>query len=1010
VPVLLEDSQAQRSPANDSEVSAVHRLGPQEYIRQLVHGSKRLLSERRIITTLFADIVDSTSLAERQDPEDVTTIMNSAFEALTKPVTRYEGTMARLMGDGVLCLFGAPTAHEDDALRACLAALEIVEGMRQLSEQLQVRYSLSSFAVRVGVSTGLAVVGEVGTEVRAEYTAMGDSVNLASRLQRQAKPDSILICEKTWENVKHSFEAEDAGYLEIKGKATPVRGYRLLRRMKQSTGDYTFAPLVGRELELGQLEKLIRDLRQNRGAILCISGEAGIGKSRLLREARLITDGEIKWADARCHSYTSEISYWAARGILRSLIGIDELTPPKTAVQQLRQITEQTSVPSGRAEPRSQTGTQPTPDLLALASLSYLLHLPLTPEEQAFIDSRKGQLLQQDIQSAYYRQVRSAAVANPLVLVWEDVHWIDPPSFQVLEALFSLCLEVPLLLVLTSRPEPGLVRDLMMKWRDDSHRRFREIQLSALDAKTSTTLLQHLFNDATIAEEALKSVLSIAGGNPFFLEEMSRALAETRQDRSSPSDELPADALVEFMVPRSVQAAVLSRVDRLSFRHKRVLQIASVVGRTFMREVLRKTVEPEMDTDQLDYALRMLEKRNYVECAPLQVEAHQPDSSAASNPIRTMQVNQSGCSNWAKGRRACISDQQIAFRHAITAEVVYQSLLKSERKRLHQRGGESIEELFVDCIDEVVPSLAYHFIRGTDSAKAGEYLCRTGNQSVEVFALDRAHKCYSKALQLAESNKQNISDSTLLRRINEGLGDIHYFSSEYQLALDHYDKSLQTEGNSRRQATLFRKKGRVFEKWGHHDRARECFEHGLDTMKSDFDEKEAGRIYAGLCMSYLHSGDLDTADELGRLALLLNQEAQDKMGIAEAHNNLGMVLIRKKDWEGAWKHYKQSRKIYERIGDRYGLASCYNNMGVLATNQADWRLALKCFHRSLGFFKELKNQHGMARVYDNLCQVFHRQGDSKRADRYLAKAVKILADISADHSGLHAELWQSGVW
>src|SRR5574341_315527 len=285
-PVHATDAESQKSSGEESTLAAFSRLGPQEYVRHLMHCGERLFSERRIVTTLFADIVDSTSLAEKLDPEDVTSIMNSAFQALTEPIIRYEGTLARLMGDGVLCLFGAPVAHEDDTKRACMAALEIIERVEHLSKKLQSGYLLPSFEVRVGISTGLAVVGEVGTEYRTEYTAMGDSVNLASRLQREAKPNSILICKQSWRQIKSDFETKHMGLIYIRGKAEPIYVYQLLSRARKPIEERTFTPLVGRDSELHQLQELVYGLSQNRGALLTLSGEAGIGKSRLLRETR----------------------------------------------------------------------------------------------------------------------------------------------------------------------------------------------------------------------------------------------------------------------------------------------------------------------------------------------------------------------------------------------------------------------------------------------------------------------------------------------------------------------------------------------------------------------------------------------------------------------------------------------------------------------------------------------------------------------------------------------------
>lgn len=1008
--VVTGTAPVEKTTRRNTGASVFHRLGPTEYVRHLLNGAERLLSERRTVTTLFADIVDSTSLAEKLDPEDVTAIMNKAFQVLTEPVRRYEGTLARLMGDGVLCLFGAPVAHEDDAARACRSALEIVVGVERLSDQLRDTYGLDSFEVRIGISTGLAVVGEVGTENRAEYTAMGNSVNLASRLQGTAKPNSILICQETRQQVNRIFDTEDMGLFEIKGKAAPVPAYRLVGLTTHLIEEQSRAPFVGRTAELQQMKELLHGLRENRGALLCLAGGAGIGKSRLLWEARQSAPKEISWAEIRCHSYTREMSYWAARGMLQNCLGIKPFTPQDLSAQLLSDSLNRIIANAQLTQSTSKQDAHRVPDPSVFASLTYLLHLPLSDEEQAVIRSRKGEALQHDILFAYRQHVRVSASARPLVMVWEDAHWIDPPSLRILKALVPLCGEVPLFIVLTARPEIGPVRELREELRNDPHQPFVEIELSPLSPQISSRLLRHLLANAKIPEDVFAQLLSTAGGNPFFLEEMFRDLTDAGFDGLRRNADLPAQTLKEFAVPSSVQAVIMSRIDRLAFQQKKTLQVASAASGAFMRDVLYHVLEPDISGEELDDALQTLEERGLIQRVSIHDESLSSDSSMEAATADAGQTAQPPASADEIGEQQEAGDKQFIFTHTMIAEVVYQSLLRAERKRLHQLVGETIETLFTERIDEFVQTLAYHFERGGDVGRAVKYLFFAGAQSAEFFALDTAREYYTRALRLAASDKEDAIDPVFLRRLPEAFGDIHYFSSEYEEALHQYDNALHKEKGRKHQATLLRKKGKVLEKWGRYDLAREAFELALKVMEAAFDEREAGQIYTGLCLVHLHNGDLSTAAELGGVALKMNQSAQDELAIAEASNNLGVILAKKEDWKNARRHYLQAQKIYERMGNRYGLATCYNNRGVLASNQGEYERALRWFRKSVRIFETLGNQHGMARAYDNMSQAFYRKGDSMRSEKYVERAVKILSELSGDRAAPSAELWQSGIW
>src|SRR5688572_25045073 len=321
------------SPAQPSGGAADHlhtRLQqyiPRELLAKLeaARASQSLGAERRVVTILFCDVEGSTALAENLDPEDWAEIMNDAFAFLITPVYKYEGTLARLMGDAILAFFGAPIAHEDDPRRAVLAGLEIAEGIKPYREQVRKERGIK-FDVRVGINTGLVVVGEVGSDLRVEYTAMGDAVNLASRIEQRAEPGSVHISGNTYKSVHNLFHFESLGEIEVKGKAEPVAAYRVIAAREGAVPtrgiEGLSSPLVGRDAQMQTLKSNLEELGGGRGQIVSVMGEAGLGKSRLVAELRKALPSNVSWHEGRSLSYETTTPYAPINDLLRSLFGL----------------------------------------------------------------------------------------------------------------------------------------------------------------------------------------------------------------------------------------------------------------------------------------------------------------------------------------------------------------------------------------------------------------------------------------------------------------------------------------------------------------------------------------------------------------------------------------------------------------------------------------------------------------------------------------------------------------
>src|SRR2546428_1873477 len=401
------------------------------------------VSERRPITVLFANIAGSTSIAERLDPEDWTILVGEAFQRMNRTIERYGGNIARLMGDGVLAFFGAPTAHEDDPERAVRCGLDLVRAIDELDASKHLPEA-DMLKVRVGINTGQVVVGVVGTETASEYTAMGDTVNVAARMQASARPGSVLVTSATYRFISSLVEAVDVGQLELKGKSETVHAYEITGLKQGASHTRGLAgvrsPMVGRDAQLDQLAQAFQVAKAGQGRVACIVGEPGMGKSRLLAELRATLERDEhppRWAEGRCLSYGETIPYHLVIDLIRSIIGVTETTDEPQVAQAL-----DTFVNANSREDCTDT----------CAYLGHLLSLRLSPDMKARISQMEIETVKRYM-AAVVQVVRAATAGGPAVMVCDDIHWSDTASADALLQVIHTVAGLPVLFILSSRPE-----------------------------------------------------------------------------------------------------------------------------------------------------------------------------------------------------------------------------------------------------------------------------------------------------------------------------------------------------------------------------------------------------------------------------------------------------------------------------------------------------------------------------------------------------------------------------
>ena len=583
--------QAPSSPTTvprSAGLEAMRRAAPSDMARKILADRERMEGERKRVTALFADIVGSTGLAEAMDPEDWREVVGGAHQRVSAAVYGYEGTIAQLLGDGVLAFFGAPLTHEDDPERAVRAALAILESIRAYGADLVAAGRVPHFDMRVGLNTGLVVVGNIGSDLHMEYLAVGDTVNLAARVQSAADPDTVLITENTQRLTSSLFECEDRGRIAVKGKSAEVHVFRVLAERKGAARSRGIAgldsPMVGRRREYATLLQILADLRQGHGATVAIIGEAGLGKSRLIAEWRrddLAPGGQspLRWVEGRCLSYGSTMAHHLSTEILRGLVDAAPDASPAETQAALRATLDS-------ALPEESNEVYPY--------LAHLLGLELDEEAAARVKYLDGPALQARYIASYVRLIRGLCAAVPTVVVCEDLHWADPSSVELGRQILPIVGEVALAIVLVTRPEkdaPGW--KLIQTARDTAGAGALEIYLAPLTEADTQELVQNLLEIGSLPEDLRLLIRSRAEGNPFFVEEVLRMLIdqgvlERRDDGWHLTGEVES-----LEIPDTLQGVLAARIDRLPEEVKRTLQVASVIGRTFQVRVLEEVLQQQ---------------------------------------------------------------------------------------------------------------------------------------------------------------------------------------------------------------------------------------------------------------------------------------------------------------------------------------------------------------------------------------------------------------------------------
>jgi class 3 adenylate cyclase len=565
----------------DASLTALRQELAEIEKREAVQSALR--GERKQVTVMFADISGFTAMSEKLDPEEVRSMINACFERLGVVIDRYEGHIDKFIGDEIMALFGAPIAHENDPERALRAALDMMAALAEFNAEHAARIP-KPLALHFGINTGLVIAGGIGTSQRQDYSVMGDAVNLASRLEGLSEAGEILVGENTYRLTAPLFEFEALKPVKVKGKENPIQVYQVLRA-KAAAGQVRgieglTSPLVGRQAEMEILETALSQAHQGQGGVITIIGEAGIGKSRLIAEASLNGrfDDRVRWAEGRAVSYGENASYLVTRRLFCDLLSLEpEARPAEIGAALQAEV--------NRLFPDHPDDIYPF--------LGHMLEVPLSTDEARQVKYLEGDALHRQILASTRRFLSASAMDEPLILVWEDLHWADPSSLALLEALLPLTQTYPVLLLLAYRPrQEKRIWVFHEKARQLLDAALTCIELTPLTLDESRQLLDNLLGGGDLGPRTVELILNKAEGNPFYIEEVIRSLIDHAMlRRADDSQGWTVVGNVETVeIPDTLQGVIMSRIDRLNPEMKHLLQIASVIGRNFPYRVLDRIV------------------------------------------------------------------------------------------------------------------------------------------------------------------------------------------------------------------------------------------------------------------------------------------------------------------------------------------------------------------------------------------------------------------------------------
>jgi class 3 adenylate cyclase/tetratricopeptide (TPR) repeat protein len=869
---------------------------PKHLVERILTSRGALEGERKQVSVVFCDVVDSSRLAEQLDPEAMHEVMDRVLRLMAEAVHRYDGTVNQFLGDGLMALFGAPIALEDHALRAVHAALAIQETVTGYNAQLA-RERGVELRLRVGVNTGPVVVGRIGDDLRMDYTAVGDTTHLAARLQALAEPGSVLVSEATYRAVEGYVRAQGLGPLAVKGRSEPVRAFKITGRRRRRSRlevriERGLSPLAGRGQELALLGECWERAKSGRGQLVGILGEAGVGKSRLLFEFRESLKSEpVTWLEGQCSAYGQGTPYLPFLEVLRAIFQIEDGDHPLQVEEKLRRGVQ---LLDGGLE-----------DVLP-----FMRELFQLPGEDHAVRHLDPQTRRRRTFEAIRALILHEARSRPLVLALEDLHWADKTSHDYLGFFVPSIVSMPVLVVTTQRP--GHV----VGWTDKTW--YTQLALDVLSDREVEAMMKGLLGAGEIPERLLRGVAEKAEGNPLAVEEITASLWERGiVTRDADGVRWRGDLTVDF--PGTIQDIVRARIDRLDEGVKATVQNASAIGRRFGARLLAAISDTPADVDTHLGTMKDLEVVHEIRFFP---------------------------------------ELELAFKHAVIQDVAYQSLLAKRRTELHAAIGRALEGLYADQIDEQAAVLVHHYQLGGRHDKVAQYGVLAGDRASRLHATAEAKAHYEAALEAIralpespgaqsaeidavlklaavgttrqdiERDRENLGharalaealgDDARLARVLYWLGRLEYVLWNPRAAVDFALMSLEVGerlGDDATVAPPVNLLGRIYWIQSDYARSAQMLERSVEQMRrlGNKGEESTAAATAGCVFGLM--GAFERAVPFADQGVRLAEEIKNPFAEAAAYQQRAIVHDQRGDWERALADYQLARAVAERAGD-----------------------------------------------------------------------------------------------
>ena len=829
----------------------------------------RAEAERRQLTVMFCDLVGSTSLSTQFDPEDLRDIIRAYQEACAKVIEAFGGYVAKYLGDGVLVYFGYPQAHENDAERAVHAGLGIVAAVGELHSRDE-RCRHVDLAVRIGINTGLVVVGDIiGQGVAEQASVVGETPNIAARLQGLAGANHVVIGPLTRDLVGESFDCESLGGQALHGVAAPVRAWRVLRarsgEVLEGADESASLPLIGRQEEFGLLLRSWETSKKGSGQVVLIQGEAGIGKTRLVEALRGRLGSELTWVAIRCSPYHANTALYPIIEHLKKAIGWQSADDNAQKLEKLERTLAVQSQPLERIVPLYA-------ELLALPiPQNRYPPLQLTPQEQReqTLDALASWLL-------------DAAGHKPVLHLWEDLHFADPTTLELLRLCIEQCPTVATLNVLTYRT------DFTAPWVMRSH--MTMIMLPRLNREEVEGLMLQRSDGKPIASEVVEYVLQKTDGIPLYVEELTKAILEADFVRDVGGRYELSRPLAGVAIPATLQDLLMARLDRLP-TIREVAQLGSILGREFAYEMLQAIAS--------------------IDAAALQNGLHHLVDSELL---------------YQRGRGA---HARYIFKHALVQDAAYHSLLKRTRQFYHRQVADLLEKRYPDIVRTQPELVAHHFSRAEDDEKALYYLTAVAEQSAAKYAHAEAVAALVEARRHADRLPAGDRDDRALRLVVNEAHSLHFLGRRKEIVevLDQQRDRLPQVADRSLVADYYFWLGFAHAWLGHRDQALPHLQCSLAEATEAANPAIAGRVHRALATEYVYSGrPLAEAVAHARDAVALLERTDDRFWLSQALFTLSYCCVFAGDFTAA---LNAAARLNE-FGDAAGIRRAQANAAMLA--------------------------------------------------------------------------------